>query len=139
VLQEDDDEPSLQDIPEVADKGKRKALAADEDDPLFVSSDDEDFFLTQQERPKKRRKRGAEVVQEPEEQEEQVQDDKKKLAINTLYDGFSIYGRILCLLVKRKGKKATANNGFMGGSQMMESWVATQAAQESGLNDDDDG
>ncbi|KAK3066150.1 hypothetical protein LTR53_017624 [Teratosphaeriaceae sp. CCFEE 6253] len=146
ILREDDeDAPELRDIPEVGgDKGKRKAAAptpapaADEDDPLFVSSDDEDFFLTQQERPKKRRKRGGE---EPAVPDEPVPDDKKKLAMNTAYDGFSIYGRILCLLVKRKDRKATAaeNNGFMGGSQMMENWVATQAAQEAGFVDDEDG
>ena len=136
VLQEEDDVPELQDIPETADTGKRKAPAADEEDPLFVSSDDEDFFLTQTQRPPKRRKRGKEPFQElaiPE-PEEPALDDKKKLAMNTSYDGFSIYGRILCLLVKRKGKKAV-----VGGSQMLEQWVSTQAAQEGGLNEDDDG
>ncbi len=136
VLQEEDDVPELQDIPETEDTGKRKAPAADEEDPLFVSSDDEDFFLTQTQRPPKRRKRGKEPVQEPAaaEPEESALDDKKKLAMNTFYDGFNIYGRILCLLVKRKGKKAV-----VGGSQMLEQWVSTQAAQEGGLNEDDDG
>lgn len=138
VLQEEDDVPELRNIPEVHDKAKRKTTAADEDDPLFVSSDDEEFFLTQQERPAKRRKRDKQPVEEPAEPEEPFMDDKKKLAINTSYDGFSIYGRILCLLVKRKGKKGQAN-APVGGSQMMESWVATQAAQDAGLNDDDDG
>ncbi|KAK0252654.1 hypothetical protein B0A54_13804 [Friedmanniomyces endolithicus] len=136
VLQEEDDVPELQDIPETEDTGKRKAPAADEEDPLFVSSDDEDFFLTQTQRPPKRRKRGKEPIQElaiPE-PEEPAFDDKKKLAMNTSYDGFSIYGRILCLLVKRKGKKAV-----VGGSQMLEQWVSTQAVQEGGLNEDEDG
>jgi len=136
VLREDEDVPKLQDIPETEDTGKRKAAAADEDEPLFVSSDDEDFFLTQTQRPPKRRKRGEEPVQEPAaaEPEEPAFDDKKKLAMNTSYDGFSIYGRILCLLVKRKGRKAV-----VGGSQMLEQWVSTQAAREGGLNEDEDG
>ncbi|TKA68941.1 hypothetical protein B0A55_08231 [Friedmanniomyces simplex] len=144
LLQEDDDDVlELRDIPEAGDASKRKAAAAtaDEDDPLFVSSDDEEFFLTQAERPiKRRRKRGQESVEEPAEEpaaaepEEQAPpDDKKKLAMNTSYDGFSIYGRILCLLVKWKGKKAV-----VGGSQMLEQWVSTQAAQEAGLNEEDD-
>ncbi|KAK0986411.1 hypothetical protein LTS01_009936 [Friedmanniomyces endolithicus] len=136
VLHEEDDVPKLQDIPETADTGKRKAAAADEDEALFVSSDDEDFFLTQTQRSPKSRKRSKQPVQEPAaaEPEEPAFDDKKKLAMNTSYDGFSIYGRILCLLVKRKGKKAV-----VGGSQMLEQWVSTQAAQEGGLNEDEDG
>ncbi|KAK5729166.1 hypothetical protein LTR15_002308 [Elasticomyces elasticus] len=138
VLREEEEVLNLEDIPEVGDSSKRKAATVDDDEPLFVSSDDEEFFLTQQERPNKRRKKGKEPIQESAEPEEQVEDDKKKLAMNTSYDGFSIYGRILCLLVKRKGKKAPANHA-MGGSQMMEQWVSTQAAQEAGLNDDDDG
>jgi hypothetical protein len=75
------------------------------------------------------------------EAEAEVEDDKKKLALNTTYDGFSIYGRILCLIVKRKGKKATqsALGAPAGGSQMMENWVSTQVAQEAGLQDDDEG
>ncbi|KAK3647679.1 hypothetical protein LTR56_007908 [Elasticomyces elasticus] len=138
VLREEEDVLNLEDIPEVGSSSKRKAATVDDDEPLFVSSDDEEFFLTQQERPNKRRKKGKEPVQEPAEPEEQVEDDKKKLAMNTSYDGFSIYGRILCLLVKRKGKKVSASDAI-GGSQMMEQWVSTQAAQEAGLNDDDDG
>jgi hypothetical protein len=79
-----------------------------------------------------------EAAAEPEVEDE---DDKKKLALNTTYDGFSIYGRILCLIVKRKGKKAAQSTlgAPAGGSQMMETWVSTQVAQEAGLQDDDEG
>ena len=65
-------------------------------------------------------------------------DDKKKLALNTSYDGFSIYGRILCLVVKRKGKKSQPSGIVVGGSQMMEHWVGTQALAEGGLDEDED-
>jgi hypothetical protein len=61
-----------------------------------------------------------------------VEDDKKKLAMNTSYDGFSIYGRILCLVVTRKGDKTT-NSGAtqVGGQDMMKDWiVSTQAPKE---------
>ncbi|KAI7683524.1 hypothetical protein KC322_g13707, partial [Hortaea werneckii] len=68
------------------------------------------------------------------------EDDKKKLAMNTSYDGFSIYGRILCLVVKRKGKRSQPlQTAPAGGSQMMEQWVSTQAAQDAGLDEDDEG
>lgn len=130
----------LQDIPEIDDAGKRKATEADPDDALFVSSSDEETFQTQRERVSKRRK-GPSRGKEPAAPEEilEDQDDKKKLALNTSYDGFSIYGRILCLVVKRKGRKAQASAAPAGGSQMMEQWVSTQAAQEAGLVDDDEG
>ena len=57
-------------------------------------------------------------------------DDKKKLALNTTYDGFSIYGRILCLVVKRKS--TSKGKEVAGGScqAMMEDWISsTQMGQ----------
>ncbi|KAI9673354.1 MAG: hypothetical protein M1829_004121 [Trizodia sp. TS-e1964] len=62
-------------------------------------------------------------------------DDKKKLNMNTSYDGFSIYGRILCLVVKRRGKSggrlgAGSTKPEASGQAIMEEWIAsTQAAQ----------
>ena len=144
LQEEDDDVVELRDIPEAGEGSKRKAskVAEDEDDALFVSSDDEEFFQTQRERGKKRTKRGVNtsISADPQEEEDTAADDKKKLALNTSYDGFSIYGRILCLVVKRKGKRAEERNtgAPMGGSQMMEQWVSTQAAQEVGLDEDED-
>lgn len=63
-------------------------------------------------------------------------DDKKKLGMKTSYDGFSIYGRVLCLVVKRKGLKGSAALGGTGGQQMLENWVSTQAAQEQTMLDE---
>ena len=147
LREEVEDEPALDDIPELTENGKRKKDdELEDDDPLFVSSDDEGTFQTQRVAPSKRRKgtkRQANRVDREEEAETEadVEDDKKKLALNTTYDGFSIYGRILCLIVKRKGKKTTqgALGAPVGGSQMMEHWVSTQVAQEAGLQDDDEG
>ena len=147
LLEDDDDVVELKDIPEANPRGKRKITTKDgnedDDDALFVSSSDEDFFQTQRARSPKRRKRKAaqEKPSEPEVETREANDDKKKLAMNTSYDGFTIYGRILCLVVKRKGKKAAASAAqpMLGGSQMMEQWVSTQAAQEAGLDDFDDG
>ena len=148
LREEVEDDPALGDIPELTENGKRKKDDEQEDDdPLFVSSDDEGTFQTQRVAPSKRRKgtkrQGNRVVRDDEEAEPEsdVEDDKKKLALNTTYDGFSIYGRILCLIVKRKGKKTaqSALGAPVGGSQMMEHWVSTQVAQEAGLQDEDEG
>lgn len=141
ILREDGDAaPKLHDIPDVQTGSKRKAVETDPDDALFVSSSDEDTFQTQRQAPQRRKQklRADEPVPAAEVDEER-QDDKKKLALNTSYDGFSIYGRILCLLVKRKGQRPKQTHAPTGGSQMMEQWVSTQAAQEGGIGDDDEG
>ena len=148
LREEVEDDPALGDIPELTENGKRKKYDEQEDDdPLFVSSDDEGTVQTQRVAPTKRRKgtkrQGNRAVRNDDEAEPEsdVEDDKKKLALNTTYDGFSIYGRILCLIVKRKGKKTaqSALGAPVGGSQMMEHWVSTQVAQEAGLQDEDEG
>jgi hypothetical protein len=155
LRQEDEDEPGLRDL-SLADEsnvtGKRKADDGEDEagnEALFVSSDDEVTFQTQRAAPVKRRKgtrqqnktpgsnEDAETGSGNEAAADDDNDDKKKLALKTTYDGFSIYGRILCLIVKRKGKKA-APGAVSGGSQMMEEWVSTQVAQETGLMDDDE-
>lgn len=145
ILQEEDDEVvELKDIPKASKSKRRKSDNGenqDDDDALFVSSSDEEFFATQRANPSKRRKRAdatAEVPDDPHADEDDT-DDKKKLLLDTSYDGFSIYGRILCLIVTRKSKKEPAVSALSGGSQMMEQWVSTQAAQENGLLEDDDG
>jgi hypothetical protein len=155
LRQEDEDEPGLRDL-SLADEsnvtGKRKADDGEDEagnEALFVSSDDEVTFQTQRAAPVKRRKGTRQQKKTPGSNEDAEtgsgneaaadddNDDKKKLALKTTYDGFSIYGRILCLIVKRKGKKA-APGAVSGGSQMMEEWVSTQVAQETGLMDDDE-
>jgi hypothetical protein len=142
ILQEEDDEVvELKDIPEAytAGKSKTKAQKNNDDDALFVSSSDEETFQTQREHTTKKRKR-VDKARDEDEDAYAPADDKKKLAMNTSYDGFSIYGRILCLVVKRKGKQASSvSHAPAGGSEMMEQWVSTQAAQETGLDDFDDG
>ena len=52
-------------------------------------------------------------------------DDKKKRAFNTTYEGFSIYRRILCLVVKRRG--ISKGKQLVGGTgqAMMEEWITS--------------
>jgi hypothetical protein len=62
--------------------------------------------------------------------------DDKKLAPHTIYDGFSIYGRVLCLVVKRKGIATSATGSkAISSQQMIENWVSTQVA--SAAKDED--
>jgi hypothetical protein len=116
--EEDDEGLNLADIPlaEVEQEPRRSARVKpggrDEDQHSDVSG--EDLFV-------------PEAVTT--EQEDAEQDDKKKMGLNTSYDGFSIYGRILCLVVKRRGVRSNAGGGAPASSQqMLENWVSTQAA-----------
>lgn len=107
--------------------GKGKAVVIEDD-----ISDDEGF-QTQRAPAGKRDKKAGTLDADGEAEGE---DDKKKLSMNTAYDGFSIYGRILCLVVKRKGVKARPAGVADGGGQMMlENWVSTQAAQELSVDE----
>lgn len=103
-------------------------------------------------RPQKRRKdqptaAGAGAVGEG---ENGPRDDKKKMAFDISYEGFAIYGRVLCLVVKRRGvgsnlaggPPGAAQTGRPGGQAMMENWIAsTQMPPEDdaavGGNEDD--
>ena len=66
----------------------------------------------------------------PEDDDGLHEDDKKKLALKTTYEGFSIWGWVLCLLVTRKGgprKRRTEGNA---GQALMEEWISTQQQEE---------
>ena len=53
---------------------------------------------------------------------------KKKMAIDTSYEGFSIYGQLLCLVVKRRETGAAGSKGkatMTGGRTMVEDWISS--------------
>ena len=66
-----------------------------------------------------------------------TEDDKKKLGLNTSYEGFSIYGRILCLVVKRRGVRNVTGSVPASSQAMLENWVSTQAAGQTADDDED--
>ncbi len=107
----------------------RGAKRRHSNDGLFMeesSDSDEPGFQTQSTPAAKRRKQDA--MSKPTENEQQSTDDKKKLSLNTSYDGFNIYGRILCLVVKRKDTsktRMTDGTTTIGGQAMMEDWIAS--------------
>ncbi|KAL8792275.1 MAG: hypothetical protein Q9195_005154 [Heterodermia aff. obscurata] len=64
------------------------------------------------------------------------EDDKKKMALDTTYDGFTIYGRILCLVVKRRGTARATELAGGAGQAMMEEWISSTQAAECQIMDD---
>jgi hypothetical protein len=138
LLEEDGEEVSLQDIPEldtvVTGTKRSRGDNNNDDEHIFIQSEEDD---DEEEDPTpKRRKKKTKVTDDT--SKEQDDEDKKKLGMKTSYEGFSIYGRILCLIVKRKGVKKSAG-GNSAGSQMLENWVSTQADNEGVLDDAEDG
>ncbi|KAF7537676.1 hypothetical protein G7054_g3551 [Neopestalotiopsis clavispora] len=89
----------------------------EEEEGLFISSGDEgdlDAVESQSDAaerppPQKRRKETTVAIDDG-----AGEDDKKKLAMDITYDGFSIYGRVLCLVVKRRDAPQAAGGSSSG-------------------------
>ena len=128
IMREESDEDGLdlQDVPEVEDE-------ISDADSLFVSEVEGSRRSKRQRaatntgsppefapgfEPQAKRRKDADLSAEEE------ADDKKKMAMDTSYDGFSIYGRVLCLVVKRKDKKGKGP-AVSGGQAMMEDWITS--------------
>ncbi|RYP76564.1 hypothetical protein DL771_001633 [Monosporascus sp. 5C6A] len=104
LSQESDVEPIISDDEDGDD---------DDEDALFVdrSPDDGDYSGLP---PAKRHKgRAAAATAYPD--GGGGGDDKKKLAMDISYEGFSIYGRVLCLVVKRRDGGTTKGTGSSSG------------------------
>ncbi|KAL6250368.1 hypothetical protein RBB50_002670 [Rhinocladiella similis] len=56
-------------------------------------------------------------------------DDKKTLGFKTTYEGFSIWGWVLCLFVERKGGPGKKSSGVEA-QALMQDWIASTQAQE---------
>ncbi|KZF24216.1 hypothetical protein L228DRAFT_259466 [Xylona heveae TC161] len=149
-LEEDDDEVAIQDIPDIAEgredgsRGsgqqtasgtrslrKRRREGTDEDQGLFVSDsdasegDDEDAERHTSSSAKRQKSSGQSAFAGG-----RGGDDKKKLGFETSYDGFALYGYILCLVVHRRGDKAATGKATVtelpnSGKALMEGWVAS--------------
>jgi hypothetical protein len=148
VIREEEDESSINiaDIPERDElrqpsrrlARQKRQLDGSEYDAVSDGSGSDTSALFVPGRPSKRSKTSEGPARDDEyEDAEEAQDDKKKLGLNTSYDGFSIYGRILCLVVRRRGvRSAGGSEGPASSQQMLENWVSTQAAAEH--EDDED-
>lgn len=112
---------------------RRPTLAKEESqEGLFVSDGSDEENVDAQETPSLEDK-GKGIIGE---EEDGGEDDKKKLGMDTTYDGFSIYGRILCLVVKRRGTaKGKEMTGGVG-QAMMEEWITSTQMGEGQMMDE---
>jgi hypothetical protein len=111
-------------------------ISEDSAKPIFIREEEEEEAINLDDIPRADEKSAA---LSDEDYEEAQDDQKKKLSLDTSYDGFSIYGRILCLVVKRKSlRTTTGSSGPASGQQMLEAWVSTQAAADQ-VDDEEDG
>lgn len=127
----DDDEES-QDKTEIPNSDE-------EEDGLFVSDEDSDGSA--EAAPPAKRRKDAAIA----EYDERQVDDKKKLAMDISYEGFSIYGRVLCLVVKQRGGSSTTGkttaikagrgkvgqSAVPGGQAVMENWITSTQIPEA--------
>ena len=121
-------ETNLMDIPAAQDDDRDSESSQESgsnEQDLFVA--DEAHSEDARARKASRSRRGIDDV---------VEDDKMKMALNTTYDGFSIYGRILCLVVRRR--RLTEGKELAGGAgqAMMEEWIASSQMGEGPMMDD---
>jgi hypothetical protein len=113
--------------------------AADATSTIHLIEDDSD--VEQHPPPNKRLRQRKTVV------EDDQDDNKKKMAMDVSYEGFALYGRVLCLVVKKRESQSSASNAARAsvaepgqnkprGQAVMENWItSTQmpAAEEDGL------
>ncbi|KIH89416.1 hypothetical protein SPBR_07418 [Sporothrix brasiliensis 5110] len=79
------------------DGANNREGAESDNDSLFVSDNENN---DDHEAPPSKRSR---VVPVDADNEDEASRKKKKLAMDVIYEGFAIYGRVLCLVVKRRG------------------------------------
>lgn len=90
-----------------------------EEAPIELDSDGD-------EPPSKRRREVAGL-----DSDDEGEEDKKKMAMDVSYEGFAIYGRVLCLIVKRRdtGAKSNQSSASAGnattGQAKMENWITS--------------
>jgi len=66
-------------------------------------------------------------------------EDKKKLKFTTEYEGFTIYDKVLCLVVTRKQKRKATEKADRIGGDLIEGWIAMSQAVRDGDGVDEDG
>ncbi|KAF1834470.1 hypothetical protein BDW02DRAFT_330834 [Decorospora gaudefroyi] len=147
IREEEDDEPiNLAAIPEAEAQLKQSGPVtrkrrprgdqhAEASTPLSDSEHSDMFVPEPTTKRNKTKPTTSNIVQDSD--EESREDDKKKLGLNTSYDGFSIYGRILCLVIKRRGVRNLTGASVASSQAMLENWVSTQAVAEQADDDED--
>ncbi|OBT78245.1 hypothetical protein VF21_03036 [Pseudogymnoascus sp. 05NY08] len=128
LREEDDDDVVIQDAspapsttestshPPPTRRSKRTRPTEDKD-TLFVADSDASDASTDEDGPPSKRARSAAPLGGAEEEEH----DEKKMAMRSEYDGYGIYGRVLCLIVTKTAVKDAGG----GGREVMEEWIAS--------------
>lgn len=132
ILDEDDQDGkvlNLKDIPMAIDQAEGRESSQK------TQNDEEDLFLSDRSGDDMPHSNG-EVYKPSLIDAEDAKDDKKKMALNTIYDGFSIYGRILCMVVKRRGGTKGKELARGSGQAMMEEWIASTQMGEGRMMDE---
>ncbi|KAM0329400.1 hypothetical protein ACHAQA_004707 [Verticillium albo-atrum] len=117
--------------------------AADEEDGLFVEAHPEEPEAPPPSKRRRKQEPGASFPPgapetDPVAAAAAADDDKKKMAMDVSFEGFAIYGRVLCLVVKRRDtparaagraaardSAATSSAAAPGGQAMMENWISS--------------
>lgn len=131
---EDDDAVNLADIPVARTrqrtKRRRSRLVTDDDDVTEASGEDDAVSAigvdSDADQPQAKRLREEKAAANHDDGND---DDKKKLAMDVTYEGFAIYGRVLCLVVKKKESnrplQASHGDRDIGGQARMENWITS--------------
>ena len=116
----------------------------EEENPLFLpgpgtADESDDEFVPQEGRDNRARDKGTTiVVSDGEEGGAEPQDDKKKLRFHTEYEGFTIYDKVLCLVVTRtKDNQKAKAIGDDGRGGLIEGWIRMSQAVRDREGDDE--
>ncbi|KAI9171683.1 hypothetical protein HJFPF1_01171 [Paramyrothecium foliicola] len=133
----DEDGARLADIPlaKTFRHGKRQRISLDDEESETGLDDEPDSPIeidSEEEQPPAKRLRNR---VDPEFEEPEDDDAKKKLAMDVSYEGFAIYGQVLCLVVKKLDKaqsgsvaaraSAATNTTKPSGQASMENWITS--------------
>ncbi|KAG5946735.1 hypothetical protein E4U59_003089 [Claviceps monticola] len=113
----------LSEIPVARPKRRRDMATSDIHTEESGGSDNTIDLDSDTERPVTKRARIPSALGE--EASEGEEDDKKKLAMDVSYEGFAIYGRVLCLVVRRRENKTQRLRQDAEGQANMDNWITS--------------
>ncbi|KAI5821350.1 hypothetical protein BZA77DRAFT_340751 [Pyronema omphalodes] len=141
IRQESPEAEETLDLGSIPEAGMQGEEAEEQDEtPLFLpgltgSSDDEDEDFRP---PQPRSQMGPPPPKKnPGKSKPAVNDDKKKLKFTTDYEGFTIYDKVLCIVITRpkkatsKGKEKEGEKRVLGGG-LIEGWISMSQAVRDG-------
>ncbi|KAG5931714.1 hypothetical protein E4U60_005862 [Claviceps pazoutovae] len=128
ILREEDSDDGggnerLSEIPVARPKRRRDMATSDIHTEESGGSDNAIDLDSDTERPVTKRARIPSALGE--DASEGEEDDKKKLAMDVSYEGFAIYGRVLCLVVRRRENKTQRLRQDAEGQANMDNWITS--------------